>query len=179
MFEPNSCHKMGTPHVVVIAERNDRGVWEVTEVKTMTKTRVVAVLALLLIWTGPGGCASDLTEVQASPPESLFGTWLWVKATGGIAGVTLTPESTGDTRVLRFTPPNRVELFRNGEPERNTTFEVITLDENGVVGASFELRFDQPLMGFTTQRIDFTEEGDLVLTDPCCDGFAYEWRRVI
>jgi hypothetical protein len=34
-------------------------------------------------------------------------------------------------------------------------------------------------MDFATQRIDFTEEGRLVLTDPCCDGFSYEWRRII
>ena len=145
----------------------------------MTKTRVVALLAVLLIWTGAGGCASDVTGVRDQLPQSLFGTWLWVSATGGIAGVTLTPESTGDTRVLRFTPPNRVELFRNGEPERDTTFEIITSTDSGAAGSSFELRFDQPLMDFATQRIDFTEEGDLVLTDPCCDGFAYEWRRVM
>ncbi|MCZ6916272.1 MAG: hypothetical protein O7I93_05815 [Gemmatimonadetes bacterium] len=139
----------------------------------------LALLAVLLIWIVPNGCASDPTGAQEQLPESLFGTWSWMRATGGIAGVTLTPESTGYTRVLRFTPPNRVELFRNGEPERDTTFEIITLVEDGVAGSSFGLRFDQPLMDFATQRIDFTEEGDLVLTDPCCDGFSYEWRRVI
>ena len=139
----------------------------------------LTLFAILAIAIAPNGCTSDPTGSQEQPPESLFGTWVWITAIGGIAGATLTPESTGFTRTIRFTPPNRVELFRNGESERDTTFEVIPLVGNGVTGSSFELRFGQPLMDFATQRIDFTEEGRLVLTDPCCDGFSYEWRRII
>ena len=82
-----------------------------------------------------------------------------------------------EDNTFHSTKPGRA--FSKRESKRDTTFEVIPLVGNGVTGSSFELRFGQPLMDFATQRIDFTEEGRLVLTDPCCDGFSYEWRRII
>ena len=42
---------------------------------------------------------------------------------------------------------------------------------------SARLLYDQPLTGFDEQWVEITEAGDLVLSDPCCDGFVYEWHR--
>jgi hypothetical protein len=35
--------------------------------------------------------------------ESLVGSWIWVESTGGFAGMTRTPASTGETLTLAFT----------------------------------------------------------------------------
>ena len=104
---------------------------------------------------------------------ALFGAWSWVRATGGIAGTTRTPDSEGYTRTLTFTPPNQVQMLQDGVPGVTTTFEFIPPTNNG----SAQLLYAQSLLGFDEQWVEITETGDLVLSDPCCDGFVYEWRR--
>ena len=74
---------------------------------------------------------------------------------------------------LRITPPDRIELSRNGELEVATRFELLPAS-----GTDFpfppRLRYDEPILGREEQELRL--DGDeLVLTDPCCDGFAYFW----
>ncbi len=68
-------------------------------------------------------------------------------------------------------------MFRDGVPEVTTTFEFVPLMDNGSTVRSAQLLYAQPLTGFDEQWVEITEAGDLVLSDPCCDGFVYEWRR--
>ncbi len=124
----------------------------------------------LVVLVAPVACGSDPTGLEE---DDLFGTWSWIQATGGIAGTTRTPDSEGYTRTLTFTRPNQVELLRDGVPEVTTTFEFVPLIDNG----SAQLLYAQPLTGFDEQWVEITEAGDLILSDPCCDGFVYEWRR--
>ena len=67
------------------------------------------------------GCSSPVEPA----PDGLVGVWEWVRAEGGIAGVTLTPETEGFTRQLRITRPDRIQLERNGVVEVVTRFELI------------------------------------------------------
>jgi hypothetical protein len=107
------------------------------------------------------------------PPDSLFGVWEWVRADGGIAGVTLTPETEGFTLQLRITRPDRIQLDRDGVAEVVTSFELIPSS-----GTDFpfpaRLRYEEPILGQEEHELRLSE-GELVLTDPCCDGFAYTW----
>jgi hypothetical protein len=112
------------------------------------------------------GCSSPVEP----PPDSLFGVWEWVRAEGGIAGVTLTPETEGFTRQLRITRPDRIQLDRDGVAEVVTRFELIPSS-----GTDFpRLRYDEPILGQEEHELRLSE-GELILTDPCCDGFAYTW----
>jgi hypothetical protein len=122
-------------------------------------------------------CIALLSSCGSSPvepiPEGLFGAWEWVRAEGGIAGVTITPESEGFTMTLRITRPDRIEWFRDGELEVATRFELLPAS-----GTDFpfppRLRYEEPILGREEQELGL--DGDeLVLTDPCCDGFAYFW----
>ncbi len=113
------------------------------------------------------GCSSPVEP----PPDSLFGVWEWVRAEGGIAGVTLTPETEGFTRQLRIARPDRIQLDRDGVAEVVTRFELIPSS-----GTDFpRLRYDEPILGQEEHELTLSE-GELVLTDPCCDGFAYTWH---
>ncbi|MCK5482801.1 MAG: hypothetical protein KAJ13_03830 [Gemmatimonadetes bacterium] len=122
-------------------------------------------------------CLAVLSSCGSSPvepiPDSLFGAWEWVRAEGGIAGVTITPESEGFTMTLRITRPDRIEWSRNGELEVATRFELLPAS-----GTDFpfppRLRYDEPILGQEEQELRLSED-ELVLTDPCCDGFAYTW----
>ncbi len=111
------------------------------------------------------GCSSPV-----EPPPGLFGVWEWVRAEGGIAGVTLTPETEGFTRQLRIARPDRIQLDRDGVAQVVTRFELIPSS-----GTDFpRLRYDEPILGQEEHELRLSE-GELILTDPCCDGFAYTW----
>ncbi len=112
------------------------------------------------------GCSSPVEP----PPDSLFGVWEWVRAEGGVAGVTLTPETEGFTLQLRITRPDSIQLDRDGVAEIVTRFELIPSS-----GTDFpRLRYDEPILGQEEHELRLSE-GELILTDPCCDGFAYTW----
>jgi hypothetical protein len=108
------------------------------------------------------GCSSPVEP----PPDSLFGVWEWVRAEGGIGGVTLTPETEGYTLQLRIARPDRIQLDRGGVAEVVTRFELIPSPQR--------LRYDEPILGQEEHGLTLSE-GELILTDPCCDGFAYTW----
>lgn len=126
-------------------------------------------------WRGPAllavligfvflGCSDPVEPV----PDELFGVWEWVQSHGGIAGVTLTPQSEGYTFQLRITRPDRIQLERDGVAQVTTTFEMIRSD-----GSDF-LRYHDPILGRTEHQLSMSM-GELVLTDPCCDGFVHTW----
>ena len=139
------------------------------------------VIFAFLVFLVSAACSSDPTAPEADGlPQGLFGTWSWVRATGGIAGVTQTPDTEGYTKTITFTAPNQVQVFRNGVLEIATTFEFVPATGDGSEAQSARLLYSEPLTGFDEQGVDITTEGGLillVLTDPCCDGFTYEWRR--
>ena len=139
-----------------------------------SRARTLMVPLTLVVVLAPAACNSDPTATEEDELfQALFGTWSWIQATGGIAGTTRTPDSEGYTRTLTFTRPNQVEMLRDGVPEVTTTFEFVPLIDSG----SAQLLYAQPLTGFDAQGVEISEAGDLVLSDPCCDGFVYEWRR--
>ncbi len=142
------------------------------------RARALVVPLTLLALFVSAACGSDPTAPEEDELlQSLFGTWSWIRATGGIAGTTRKPQSDGYTQTLTFTPTNQVEMARDGVPEVTTTFEFVPLMAAGSAVRSAQLLYAQPLTGFDEQWVEITEAGDLVLSDPCCDGFVYEWRR--
>lgn len=108
------------------------------------------------------GCSSTVEP----PSESFFGVWEWVRADGGVGGdLTLTPDTEGYTLQLRITQPDQVQLDRDGVTEVVTSFELTP---------SQRLQYDEPVLGQQEHELRLSE-GMLILTDPCCDGFAYTW----
>jgi hypothetical protein len=72
---------------------------------------------------------------------------------------------------LRFFKPDRIELSRNGSLAGKTTYLIDHFTGSMVIS------YDEPIFGFSSQSIRFDEEETLILTDPCCDGFTYRFRR--
>jgi hypothetical protein len=116
------------------------------------------------------GCG-DLTGL--GDDGELVGSWEWVASTGGIAGMTRTPESTGETLTLRILENDSVELVRDGELERTVRFSLTATGDP----LTYSVAYDQPLFGFATQTASLSEADVLLLTDPCCDGFEYRFLR--
>lgn len=139
--------------------------------------RIEATLIALTVLAVAGCDSGPVATGDGQLPEALFGAWTWIQATGGIAGEVRTPETEGFTRTLVITAPNRIEVLRDGQTEGSTTFEFVPVTEADGGVRSGQLLYARPLMGFPEQGVLITVEGVLVLSDPCCDGFMYEWRE--
>lgn len=132
--------------------------------------------ALVLAMVGfMGGCTASS---PSTPSETdLLGSWRWLSATGGIAGVELTPQSEGYEEMLLFTADRQVTLVRDGQSVATTSY-TLTL---GAPGGSWDgrpvVRYEEPFGGFEEQAVSFPEPGILELADGCCDGFVYRYAR--
>jgi len=108
-------------------------------------------------------------------PTGLVGTWSWVEATGGITGQTTTPESTGSEMALILSSSGTARLLRSGVSPRVVSYRVVEMD--GAGGPVWEIRFEPSLLAFETQTATLPRHDELVLTDPCCDGFMWRFER--
>ena len=140
--------------------------------------RVLSGMVMVIAVIGPLACSSDPTVPLNALPEALFDNWSWTVASGGIAGVSITPESEGYTMTLVFTAPNQVSLFRDGVAQASTTFDFVPGVNDVSATLSAQLLYAEGLPGFFQEQwVRIDEVGDLVLSDPCCDGFTYGWSR--
>ena len=133
--------------------------------------------SLILAALGAGmaalaGCSSGPTEPVVN--DHVFGVWEWVRAEGGIAGGTITPETEGFTMVLRITRPDRIELSRDGVTQVDTRFDFIPAQDLDDISNPPRLRYDEAILG-RTEQVVFASDGELVLQDDCCDGYTYFW----
>lgn len=115
--------------------------------------------------------SSCVIEDDVDFTTEFIGSWIWVESSGGIDGRTVTPESTGNTIVLKFTS-NTFKRYVNGELKLETNYEIkygesirstneieIIFYKNGI-NQSFEL-----------------SDGNLILFDECYDCFQSNYMR--
>lgn len=119
-----------------------------------------------------GATACGNNPLAPTTQELLQGNWTWVQSTGGFAGETRTPTSTGETMSLRFLNPNAVEWTQNGVLTRATTYQIFTSDDGG----RRTIDYSEPLFGSDFQTL-IVGDDLLVLTDDCCDRFEYTFAR--
>ena len=126
-----------------------------------------AALSVVLL---VGGCS------QSTAPELdlLDGRWLWVDATGGIAGMTITPASVGYTMTVEYSSqpggPALFRVLRDGQ-----LFSETTVERFGELKGT--LRYRDPVLGWPEQEFELRGADTLLLVDGCCDGFAYRFER--
>jgi len=78
-------------------------------------TNLTFVLAIIIFAALGVHCGKEKTLAgpREGPPATLVGSWSWQKSVGGIAGVTLTPQSTGHTQGLVFRSYGICERYRD------------------------------------------------------------------
>jgi len=131
---------------------------------TVSAVTVLSGMTLL----GCGGLVTPDVERQ------LVGSWTWVESSGGIAGGTQTPASTGEELILRFSLSSVVQVIRNDELERSVRFTTSPTTEDD----TFSILYDEPLLGFDSQTASLDGPDTLILADACCDGFVYRFERI-
>jgi len=124
---------------------------------------------ILLILVGVSIWSCSVNDEKTT--SEIIGTWNWTGSSGGIAGTTETPESTGDERKLEISKDS-IKSYLNGELNLKTKYTVEIRES---------LLFNEPRKmiisgnGFN-QIIDFN--GDtLALSGDCNDCFTSGYKR--
>lgn len=125
---------------------------------------------------------ASLPQVKGVSPNGgdIVGSWEWIGSIGGIAGVTITPDSEGHSAIqIRF--------------RDDKTFSVHRADTLFVDGSySLEPPEDQTLLHYQVMRYQATDDralfdqlvqisarkDTLALVDFCCDGFSSLYSRL-
>lgn len=114
-------------------------------------------------------CADD-----TSVPNDLVGKWNWISSSGGIAGTTYTPGSTGETIVLEFTSDSVYKQYRNDLLIVNCEFSIIQAES--IYNHKITDMIDCD--GSLRRSFSFTASGDLILADEAYDGFTSQYERI-
>lgn len=140
----------------------------------MRTRRPSTLLAMICLIPVVGGCSGGSgPEI----PTGLTGTWRWVEASGGIAGVTITPESSGQSMTVVLGADGLARLYGSDVPDRVVHYEVV--ERTTVSEPVWDIFYDEPLLGFDSQIATQPATDVLLLFDPCCDGFTWRFERVL
>ena len=133
----------------------------------MKKLILIFVLTLGIISCNSDDEAQDeaLDEVQFVFTD-LIGKWDWISSSGGIAGITHTPESTGDVRKLEISS-NTFKIFTNGSLSFESNY-TIELRESQTSGEQRELIVIENGINQLFDR----DDNKLLLFDQCSDCFV-------
>lgn len=114
-------------------------------------------------------CADD-----TSVPNDLVGKWNWISSSGGIAGTTYTPGSTGETIVLEFTSDSVYKQYRNDLLIVNCEFSIIQAESIYDHEITNMIECD----GYLRRSFSFNAQGNLILADEAFDGFISQYEPI-
>lgn len=128
-------------------------------------------------------CSKEEAPLEEGPTSSgtsgLQGSWTWVASTGSIAGVTITPESSGKRMQVEFTAEEVFNKFVDGKNVYTSPYAL--QEKDSIVQYTTLALFESVGLGFDHQvEQQFKLEGGdkLWLIDPCCDNFLFEFVRI-
>lgn len=124
----------------------------------------------------PAVCLDNSTGPATSTvPPDLIGSWDWVESNGGIAGVHLTPENTGNTQFITLTEDSQYLSFRNDSLIWQSPFRIVK------VKSIFNNDSTDAIYSHGMHQIfEFSENKDsLFLAGNVYDGFAHTYTRIL
>ena len=138
----------------------------------------IGMLVSLIIAGFGIGCGSDSTLVAPtgvtidSDREIILGQWEWDHSFGGIAGMQITPESTGQNRRLIF-EVQQLQQFVNDSLRQSNEY-YLALDRTIFSLDSVPVIYLDSVAVFPYY---FENANLLILNDNFVDGFAHHYRR--
>jgi hypothetical protein len=103
-----------------------------------------------------------------SVDKNLIGTWSWVSSSGGIAGTTNTPATTGKNIDLKITSDNKYFYYTNGIISSQGTYQFST--QKSIVDGTNKTSIVFSADG--ERIIDKIDSSNLYLSDNYYDGFG-------
>lgn len=117
---------------------------------------------------------SSDTEQEAS----LSGNWQWLRSTGSIAGITVTPENSGKRMEIQFTQDKVFNKYVDDQLVYTSPYTIQLKDS--IIQYTTLALFESAGLGFdhqVEQQFRIIDTNTLLLIDPCCDNFTFEFER--
>jgi len=130
----------------------------------------VYLFSLVLIITN---CHNEINVTDY--PLALFAKWNWEISTGGIAGTSYTPESTGDRIVIEFTCDSIYREYKNDLLVFESSFHVIQSESIYNNKPANIIVYDNRSV---RQSYLIDDRTSLTLYDEVYDGFVHQYRWV-
>jgi len=126
----------------------------------------------LVFWFFIVSCSKENNPEMCIDDICIDGKWEWVESYGSKAGLTITPESTNETRELIITE-SRYQEFVDNELIVDLEYEFVKSDE---LSSSTN---DSLILKLVTSNwyAVFEENENLILTEPCSDCWTHTYMR--
>jgi hypothetical protein len=137
------------------------------------------LLFIVFITTFLLSCTKDRTNTKPASleiPTSLIAKWNWDFSTGGYAGITYTPVSTGEARRIEFTADYNFKYYVNDILKSENKFEILKLIS--VNNHDSTLMVIMMKNSWPTQSFSFRTSDTLILTEGGYDGFEHHYTRI-
>jgi len=116
-----------------------------------------------------------MNDVQDSNIDfsDLQGKWLWVSTTGGFAGLSTTPESTGNEVIIEFTKDHHFKKYVNQVAQVNDSCQVIMKKSIFSTDLTPQLKF----IGEDIHQTIELKGNELVLKEECYDCYQHVYMK--
>ena len=128
------------------------------------------ILYLLIPFT----LSCNKTKDFDTDAQKITGIWIWTKSYGGFAGITYTPESTGEIRKLSFSSSRIYKEYYNDSLVYVSTYKVSETYMDFTKKISPVILFN----GNPVRLYSFTDNNPLVLIYLAADGFTHSYKRI-
>ena len=105
----------------------------------------------------------EIVDILDFEPGDIIGEWEWVESSGGIAGITLVPETQGYTQTYHFVNDSLLDIYKNDSLFLQTTYKLMN-DTLEITDWPFK------------QLVEY-KENRLILDDQCVDCFTNVFER--
>lgn len=125
-------------------------------------TRIILLIALILA-----------VSCSKSDSHQLTGSWEWVSTTGGIAGITETPQSAGIQKTLRI-DDEFMYYYENGDLVNQVAYKIIKAASLFSQGTVKQIEME----GSSIRQSFLAGDLTLVLKEEVYDGFQHTYIRL-
>ena len=135
-----------------------------------TKIKAVILFSTILLFLSLMACSDSDTDDN----ENIVSTWNWYETSGGIGGITETPQTTGETRKVVFQNNGDVTFYTDDE---------VTLSSTYTLATEITIISDEPLPVVKIDDLDFDYiysfpyVDELELQENLIDGFIYNYSK--
>ena len=135
-----------------------------------TIIKAVILFSTILLFLSLMACSDSDTDDN----ENIVSTWNWYETSGGIGGITETPQTTGETRKVVFQNNGDVTFYTDDE---------VTLSSTYTLATEITIISDEPLPVVKIDDLDFDYiysfpyVDELELQENLIDGFIYNYSK--
>ncbi|MFC1558905.1 hypothetical protein ACFL40_06105 [candidate division KSB1 bacterium] len=140
--------------------------------------RILILISLicltLLACSNPVDHEGNLNKTTyTSDDDKIIGRWRWVQSIGGIAGIKITPESSGRSEMFDFDDNNNLKQFINDSLAVENNYQ-LGLDVTIFSNDTIQVIYLDDILSF---GYCFEDNDSLILYDNFIDGFARYFER--